>query len=190
MGNEPITSMDADEDAIIACYEALSRADMLMAAQTREPELLLTVAFVVIIVWLSKRNGPRRPRRAGRGMKTMANESRALTQVGEWRAYVKKNPQPDGLWWPLKWEKSLGDFSDIARTHPTAFGVWREKDGTYTVAIKAEAKRERLAGWKMTSQQPDMSGRTGAREVKRRNIPDLLTLRTYLITLAKDPNTP
>ena len=114
----------------------------------------------------------------------MANESRALTQVGEWRAYVKKNPQPDGLWWPLKWEKSLGDFSDIARTHPTAFGVWREKDGTYTVAIKAEAKRRGDAGWRHV-----VDG-TGAREVKRRNIPDLLTLRTYLITLAKDPNTP
>ena len=115
----------------------------------------------------------------------MTSESRALTQVGEWRAYVRRNPKPDP-WWPLVFK---GGFADIARTHPCVFGVWDNRDGTYTVAIKAEAKRERLAGWKMTSQQPDMSGRTGAREVKRRNIPDLLTLRTYLITLAKDPNT-
>ena len=117
----------------------------------------------------------------------MTSESRALTQVGEWRAYVRRNPKPDP-WWPLVFK---GGFADIARTHPSVFGVWVEADDrTYTVAIKAEAKRERLAGWKMTSQQPDMSGRTGAREVKRRNIPDLLTLRTYLITLAKNPNTP
>ena len=110
----------------------------------------------------------------------MANESRALTQVGEWRAYVRRNPKPDP-WWPLKWVAS--SFADIARTHPTVFGVWREQDGTYTVAVKVEAKRERLAGYKIT-------GGTSAREVKRRNIPDLLTLRTYLISLAEDPNCP
>ena len=127
----------------------------------------------------------------------MADESRALTigegrgGVGEWRAYVKKNPQPDGQWWPLKWVDNHNmqtSFADITRTHPTAFGVWREGDGTYTVAIKAEAKRERLAGYTMTGVMG--GGPHGGREVKRRNIPDLLTLRTYLISLAKDPHTP
>ena len=39
-------------------------------------------------------------------------------------------------------------FADITRTHPTVFGVWREGDGTYTVAIKAEAKRRGDAGWR------------------------------------------
>ena len=118
----------------------------------------------------------------------MADESRALTigegrgGVEEWRAYVRRNPKPDP-WWPLKWEK-IGGFSDITRTHPTAFGVWMEGDGTYTVAIKAEAKRRGDAGWRHV-----VDG-TGAREVKRRNIPDLFTLRTYLISLAKDPNCP
>ena len=100
--------------------------------------------------------------------------------VGEWKAYVRRNPLPDGQWWPLKWEKSLGDFSDITRTHPTAFGVWREKDGTYTVAIKAEARRKRPAGHTMNAP---------AHEVKRRKVADLLELRTYLITLANNPNT-
>ena len=104
--------------------------------------------------------------------------------VGEWKAYVRRNPKPDP-WWPLVFK---GGFADIARTHPTAFGVWREGDGTYTVAIKAEAKRERLAGYTMTGVMG--GGPHGGREVKRRNIPDLLTLRTYLISLAKDPHTP
>lgn len=100
--------------------------------------------------------------------------------VGEWKAYARRNPIPDP-WWPLVFK---GGFADIARTHPSVFGVWVEADDrTYTVAIKAEAKRERLAGYKIT-------GGTNAREVKRRNVPDLLTLRTLLITLAKDPNTP
>ena len=110
----------------------------------------------------------------------MANESRALVQIGEWRAYVKRNPKPDP-WWPLAFKAG---FADIARTHPAVFGVWDERDGTYTVAVKAEAKRERLAGHKLTSASWQ------GREVKRRNIPDLLTLRTYLISLAKDPNCP
>ena len=103
----------------------------------------------------------------------MASGNRIAQQLGEWRAYVRRNPLPDP-WWPLEFK---GEFADIARTHPCAFGVWREKDGSYTVAIKAEAQRERLAGWKMTSP-------TGGREIKRRNIPDLLELRTYLISLA------
>jgi hypothetical protein len=109
-----------------------------------------------------------------------------VNRLGQWNAWVKKNPQPDGLWWPLEFMNKQGtrtEFCDVARTHPTVFGVWREADGTYTVAIKAEAKRERLAGYKLT-------GGTSAREVKRRNIPDLLMLRTYLISLAEDPNCP
>ena len=101
-------------------------------------------------------------------------------ELGEWSAGAQKNPSPDGRWWPLSFRTA---FADISRTHPCAFGVWREDNGSYTVAIKAEAKRERLAGYKIT-------GRANAREVKRRNIPDLLTLRTYLITLANDPNCP
>ena len=120
----------------------------------------------------------------------MANESRALVQIGEWKAYVRRNPKPDP-WWPLKWVDNHNmqtSFADITRTHPCVFGVWREGDGTYTVAIKAEAKRERLAGYTMTGVMG--GGPHGGREVKRRNIPDLLTLRTYLISLAKDPNCP
>ena len=111
--------------------------------------------------------------------------SGAFNGVGEWRAYVKRNPQPDP-WWPLVFKGARAEnawndgFADIARTHPTVFGVWMEGDGTYTVAIKAEAKRERLAGYTMSAP---------AHEVKRRRIADLLTLRTYLISLAKDPNT-
>jgi hypothetical protein len=103
--------------------------------------------------------------------------NRITDQLGEWQAYVKKNPQPDGLWWPLKFDQA--GFADVARTHPAAFGVWREKDGTYTVSIRAEAKRQRLTGWKLTNVSP-----TGGREIKRGNIPDLLELRTYLLSLA------
>ena len=112
-----------------------------------------------------------------------ATASRALTigegrgGVGEWRAYVRRNPLPDGQWWPLAFKAG---FASIADKHPVCFGVWAEGNGEYTVAIKAEAKRERLAGYKIT-------GGSSAREVKRRGIPDLLTLRTYLITLANDP---
>ena len=32
-------------------------------------------------------------------------------------------------------------FADVARTHPCVYGVWLEKNGTYTVAVKAEALR-------------------------------------------------
>lgn len=107
----------------------------------------------------------------------MANENRGFKQVGEWQAYVKKNPQPDGLWWPLKFDTA--GFADVARTHPAAFGVWREAVfgasepdcWTYTVAIKAEARR-------------GMTFKDDMREIKRRNIPDLLELRTYLLSLA------
>ena len=116
-----------------------------------------------------------------------------MKQVGEWNAWVARHPLDP--WWPLKWGGHPGDpgvggalgFADISRTHPAAFGVWREHDGSYTVAIKAEAKRQRLAGWKLTD--PDRWSQAVAREVKRRNVPDLLTLRTYLLSLAKDPNT-
>lgn len=106
--------------------------------------------------------------------------------VGEWNAYVQKNPQPDGQWWPLKWDDgrhstSATPYADIARTHPSVFGVWREQDGTYTVAVKAEARRKRPAGHTQTYP---------AHEVKHKLVPDLLTLRTLLITLAKDPNCP
>ena len=106
----------------------------------------------------------------------MANGNRGFKQVGEWRAYVRRNPLPDP-WWPLAFDAA--GFASIAHSHPAAFGVWREKDGTYTVAIKAEAKRQRLAGWKLTRVSP-----TGGREILRRHIPDLLELRTYLISLA------
>ena len=101
----------------------------------------------------------------------MANESRALTQVGEWKAYVRRYPKPDP-WWPLAFKAG---FADVARTHPCAFGVWDNRDGTYTVAIKMEA----------------MAGRplTYTREVKRRKIESLLELRTLLITLANTKNT-
>ena len=102
--------------------------------------------------------------------------------VGAWNAYVQRNPLPDGRWWPLKWADDVArnGYADVSRTHPAVYGVWREQDGTYTVAVKAEARRPGPGG--CTKTYP-------AHEVKRRRIADLLELRTLLITLANNPNT-
>jgi hypothetical protein len=108
--------------------------------------------------------------------------SKPFDTVGEWRAYTKRNPLPDP-WWPLAFKNN---FADVARTHPCAFGVWDERDGTYTVAIKAEAMRG-LTGWNLPDAGVSQWG--GAREVKRKRVSGLLELRTLLITLAKHPNT-
>ena len=115
----------------------------------------------------------------------MANENRSVSQLGEWRAFVMRHPLPDP-WWPLKWDERDGEintYADISRTHPVVFGVWRESDGTYTVAVKAEALLIRVG----KNALPPV---TFSNEVKRRHIPDLLTLRTLLITLANTKNTP